>query len=132
VHDLALLDSAAWLLERLWSDGKRLKPRTVVAEFARHVHQELDLMLEAANCSQLRRNFADGRLLLVPEVHWDLCRDQVMVMQRMTGTPISQVTRLREAGLDIPKLARDGVEIFFTRCSVTVISMQTCIRATSW
>ncbi len=113
--DLALLDAAAWLLETLWSDGKRLKPREVVAEFGRHIHNELDLMLEAANCSQLRRNFADGRLLLVPEVHWDFCREQVMVMERMTGTPISQVDKLRELGVDIPKLARDGVEIFFTQ-----------------
>ncbi len=113
--DLALLDSAAWLLEKLWSDGKRLKPREVVAEFAKHIHNELDLMLEAANCSQLRRNFSDGRLLLVPEVHWDWCREQVMVMERMEGTPISQVARLRELGVDIPKLARDGVEIFFTQ-----------------
>ncbi len=113
--DLMLLDSAAWLLERLWSDGKRLKPREVVAEFSRHLHDELDLMLEAANCSQLRRNFADERLLLVPEVHWDWCREQVMVMQRMNGTQISQVHRLRELGIDIPRLARDGVEIFFTQ-----------------
>jgi len=113
--DLALLDTGAWLLEKLWSDGKRLKPREVVGEFARHVHQELDLMLEAANCSQLHRNFADGRLLLVPQVHWDWCREQVMVMQRMEGTPISQVVRLRELGVDIPKLARDGVEVFFTQ-----------------
>ena len=113
--DLALLDSFAALLEKLWSDGKRLKPREVVAEFARHIHAELDLMLEAANCSQLHRNFSDGRLLLVPQVHWDWCREQVMVMQRMQGTPISQVGSLREQGIDIPKLARDGVEIFFTQ-----------------
>lgn len=113
--DLALLDSAAWLLETLWADGKRLKPREVVAEFGRHVHQELDLLLEAAHCSQLHRNFAGSRLLLVPQVHWDWCREQVMVMQRMQGTPISQVARLRDQGVDIPKLARDGVEIFFTQ-----------------
>jgi len=113
--DLALLDSFAWLLEQLWSDGKRLKPREVVAEFSKHLHHELDLMLEAANCSQLHRNFADGRLLLVPIVHWDWCREQAMVMQRMAGTPISQVDRLRELGVDIPRLARDGVEIFFTQ-----------------
>jgi ubiquinone biosynthesis protein len=113
--DLALLDVAAMLLENLWSDGKRLRPREVVAEFGRHIHNELDLMLEAANCSQLRRNFVDGRLLLVPEVYWDACREQVMVMERMAGTPISQVARLREIGVDIPKLARDGVEIFFTQ-----------------
>jgi ubiquinone biosynthesis protein len=113
--DLALLDSAAWLLQKLWPEGKRLRPREVVAEFAKHVHSELDLMLEAANCSQLGRNFADGRLLLVPEVYWDWCREQVMVMERMNGIPISHVARLREIGVDIPKLARDGVEIFFTQ-----------------
>ncbi|MDR2875737.1 MAG: ubiquinone biosynthesis regulatory protein kinase UbiB [Methylobacillus sp.] len=113
--DLALLDMAAMLLEKLWADGKRLRPREVVAEFGRHLHNELDLMLEAANCSQLRRNFADGRLLRVPEVYWDACREQVMVMERMSGTPISQVARLRERGVDIPQLARDGVEIFFTQ-----------------
>ncbi|MDR2220756.1 MAG: ubiquinone biosynthesis regulatory protein kinase UbiB [Methylobacillus sp.] len=113
--DLALLDMAAMLMEKLWADGKRLRPREVVAEFGRHLHNELDLMLEAANCSQLRRNFADGRLLLVPEVYWDACREQVMVMERMSGTPISQVARLRELGIDIPQLARNGVEIFFTQ-----------------
>ncbi len=113
--DLGLLDTAAWLLEKLWLDGKRLKPREVVAEFGRHIHNELDLMLEAANCSQLRRNFADGSLLLVPEVHWDFCREQVMVMQRMVGTPISQIAQLQALEVDIPKLARDGVEIFFTQ-----------------
>jgi len=113
--DLALLDSAAWLLQKLWSDGKRLKPREVVTEFGKHIHSELDLMLEAANCSQLGRNFKDGRLLLVPEVYWDFCREQVMVMQRMDGTPINQVDHLRSIGVDIPKLARDGVEIFFTQ-----------------
>ncbi|MCB5191518.1 ubiquinone biosynthesis regulatory protein kinase UbiB [Methylobacillus arboreus] len=113
--DLKLLDGAAWLLQTLSSDGKRLKPREVVAEFARHIHSELDLMLEAANCSLLGRNFADKTLLLVPEVHWDWCHEQVMVMERMNGTPISQVAYLREIGVDIPKLARDGVEIFFTQ-----------------
>jgi ubiquinone biosynthesis protein len=113
--DVALLDTVAWLLEKLWHDGKRLKPREVVAEFSRHLDEELDLMLEAANCSLLHRNFADGRLLLVPEVYWDWCDTQVMVMQRMNGIPVSQVDKLRELGVDIPKLARDGVEIFFTQ-----------------
>lgn len=113
--DLALLDSAALLMQKLWSDGKRLKPREVVTEFSKHIHSELDLMLEAANCSLLGRNFADGKLLLVPEVYWDWCREQVMVMERMDGTPISQVAHLRNIGVDIPKLARDGVEIFFTQ-----------------
>ncbi len=114
-HDVALMETGAWLVEALWPDGKRLKPREVVVEFARHLNDELDLMREAANCSQLRRNFLDSPLLLVPEVYWDYCHSNVMVMQRMKGTPISHVAKLREQGVDIPKLARVGVEIFFTQ-----------------
>lgn len=113
--DLVLLDTAAWLMHKLWNEGKRLKPREIVAEFSRHTHAELDLMLEAANCSQLKRNFATSKLLLVPEVYWDWCRQQVMVMERMQGTPVSQIEQLRSMGIDIPKLASDGVEIFFTQ-----------------
>jgi ubiquinone biosynthesis protein len=112
--DLILLDTAAWLLENLSAEGKRLKPRDVVAEFAYHTHSELDLTLEAANCTQLARNFPDKNLL-VPEVYWDWCREQVMVMQRMYGTPVSRIDILRAKGMDITKLAHDGVEIFFTQ-----------------
>ena len=114
-HDIALLHVAANLLEKLWADGRRLKPREVVAEFDKYLHYELDLMREAANCSQLRRNFADSDLLMLPEVHWDWCSESVMVMERMHGTPISHVDELREKGVDIPQLARSGVEIFFTQ-----------------
>jgi ubiquinone biosynthesis protein len=114
-RDLALLDTAAGLAERLWPDGRRLRPREVVAEFARHLDEELDLMVEAANASQLRRNFERSPLLVVPQVHWDLCSQRVMVMERMHGTPISQVQAIREKGIDIPTLARAGVEIFFTQ-----------------
>jgi ubiquinone biosynthesis protein len=113
--DLALLDTGAGLVERLWADGRRLRPREVVAEFAHHLDEELDLMREAANASQLRRNFERSGLLLVPEVHWDLCSQRVMVMERMHGTPISQVETIRRKGIDIPALARAGVEIFFTQ-----------------
>ncbi len=114
-HDVSLLYSAAALLEALWRDGKRLKPREVIAEFEKHLNDELDLMREAANASQLRRNFAGSPLLRVPEVYWDWCATEVMVMERMAGTPISQVQALREQGVDIPLLARRGVEIFFTQ-----------------
>jgi ubiquinone biosynthesis protein len=114
-RDLTLLDTAAGLVERLWADGRRLRAREVVAEFARHLDDELDLMREAANASQLRRNFAGSALLAVPEVHWELCSQRVMVMERMHGTPISQVNALVEKGIDIPALARAGVEIFFTQ-----------------
>ena len=114
-RDLALMHTGALLVEKLWSDGKRLKPRAVVAEFERTIHDELDLSREAANCSQLRRNFAHSPLLLVPEVYWDWCNSDVMVMQRMHGTPIGQRARLAEQGIDIKRLARAGVEIFFTQ-----------------
>ena len=114
-RDLALLETAAGQVERLWVDGRRLRPREVVAEFARHLDEELDLMVEAANASQLRRNFERSPLLLVPEVHWDLCSQRVMVMERMRGTPISQVAAIRAKGIDVPALARAGVEIFFTQ-----------------
>ena len=114
-HDVALMETGACLVEALWPDGKRLKPREVVNEFSRHLEDELDLMREASNCSQLRRNFLDSPLLLVPEVYWDYCYSGVMVMQRVKGTPISRVADLREQGIDIPRLARVGVEIFFTQ-----------------
>ena len=114
-HDLALMDNLAMLLEKLWSDGKRLKPREVVAEFAKYLRDELDLMREAANASQLRRNFTDSTLLIVPEVHWDFCTSTVMVMERMKGVPISQIDRLRTEGIDLEKLSAAGVEIFFTQ-----------------
>ena len=113
--DLALMSSAAGLLEMLWADGKRLRPREVVAEFDTYLHDELDLMREAANASQLRRNFSDSKLLRVPEMFWDYCSQDVIVMERMYGIPVSQTARLLEAGIDLKKLSRDGVEIFFTQ-----------------
>ena len=113
-QDLSLLKSLAWLLQTASSEGKRLKPMEVVDEFARHTQHELDLTLEAANCSQLARNFKDNRLL-IPEVYWDYCRKEVMTMQRMHGTPVCQIEVLRGKGIDITKLAHDGVEIFFTQ-----------------
>ena len=113
--DLALMRRLARWVERLWADGKRLKPREVVAEFDKYLHDELDLVREAANAAQLRRNMEDLQLVLIPEMIWDLCTPTVIVMQRMKGVPISQLQRLREAGVDIKKLARDGVEIFFNQ-----------------
>lgn len=114
-HDVGLLMTGAAMVERLSSDGKRLKPRDVVGEFRKHLNEELDLMREAANASQLRRNFPDSPLLAVPEVYWEYCATEVMVMQRMSGTPISQVEQLRSQGIDIKRLATAGVEIFFTQ-----------------
>ena len=113
--DLALMRIVAGMVERWWADGRRLKPREVVAEFDKYLHDELDLMREAANGSQLRRNFADSQLLVVPEMFWDYCSTSVITMERMAGIPISQTERLLAAGVDLKKLASDGVEIFFTQ-----------------
>ena len=113
--DVALMRTLARWVERLSADGKRLKPRQVVAEFDNYLHDELDLVREAANGAQLRRNMQGLDLILVPEMVWDLCTQTVIVMERMNGVPISQTQRLRDAGVDIPKLARDGVTIFFTQ-----------------
>ncbi len=114
-RDLALLRTLAGLIEALWADGKRLRPREVVAEFDKYLHDELDLVREAANASQLRRNFRGSNLLRVPEMYWDYCTSSVIVMERMHGIPISRIDELRAAGIDLKKLSRDGVEIFFTQ-----------------
>ena len=113
--DLGLMRMMAGWVETLSSDGKRLKPREVVAEFDKYLHDELDLLREAANSAQLRRNMAGLDLVLIPEMFWDYCHAEVMVMERMHGLPINRVDELRRQGVDIPKLARDGVTIFFTQ-----------------
>ena len=113
--DLSLMRLTAGWLERLSADARRLKPREVVAEFDKYLHDELDLVREAASAAQLRRNMHGLNLVLIPEMHWDYCHPDVIVMERMTGVPISQTERLQEAGVDIRQLARDGVTIFFTQ-----------------
>ena len=113
--DLNLMRMMAGWLEKLSADGKRLKPREVVAEFDKHLHDELDLVREAANAAQLRRNMQSLNLVLIPEMYWDFCHPEVIVMERMKGLPISQVDALRAAGVDIPQLAKDGVTLFFTQ-----------------
>ncbi|HZY16505.1 MAG TPA: ubiquinone biosynthesis regulatory protein kinase UbiB [Ramlibacter sp.] len=113
--DLDLMRMMAGWVERVSADARRLKPREVVAEFDKYLHDELDLVREAANAAQLRRNMASLNLVMIPEMHWDFVTSEVMVMERMTGIPISQVERLRTAGVDLRQLARDGVTIFFTQ-----------------
>jgi ubiquinone biosynthesis protein len=113
--DLALMRMMAGWVEWISADAKRLKPREVVAEFDKYLHDELDLQREAANAAQLRRNMEGLDLVLIPEMLWDWCHPQVMVMERMYGIPISQIDRLQQAGVDMRQLARDGVTIFFTQ-----------------
>src|SRR6187549_1390992 len=100
-QDVELLYALAGFVERTLPDGKRLRPREVVRELEHTLAEELDLVHEAANASQLRRNFADARLLVVPEVHWDYCNRDVMVMQRVDGIPVNDVAALRAAGISI-------------------------------
>ena len=114
-RDLEVLYALAGLAERYWPESQRLRPREVVEEYEKTILDELDLMREAANASQLKRNFGSSPLLHVPEVHWELCRRGVMVMERIRGIPISDIDRLREAGTDIQKLAENGVTLFFTQ-----------------
>jgi ubiquinone biosynthesis protein len=114
-RDLEVLDALAALAARWWPGSARLRPVEVVQEYRKTILDELDLMREAANAAQLKRNFADSRLLYVPEVHWDLCRIDVMVMERIHGIQISDMAQLRAQGTDIRALAVNGVEIFFTQ-----------------
>jgi ubiquinone biosynthesis protein len=114
-HDIGMLQAAALLVEKLFADGPRLRPREVVDEFRKTLADELDLLREASNATLLKRNFEGSPLLRVPEVYFDLCREPVLVMERIYGLPISRVADLQAAGVDIPALARNGVEIFFTQ-----------------
>ncbi len=114
-RDLEVLYALADLAQTYWREGRRLRPREIVAEYEKTILDELDLMREAANASQLKRNFAGSDLLYVPEIHWDYCRLDVMVMERIRGIPISDMERLRAAGTDIRLLAENGVRIFFTQ-----------------
>ncbi|KMN81554.1 ubiquinone biosynthesis protein [Chromobacterium alkanivorans] len=114
-QDLALMATLAGWVEKLFTDGKRLKPREVVAEFDKYLHDELDMMHEAANASQLRRNFKNSDMLIVPEVFYDYTSRDVLTLEWMHGIPVGQVERLREAGVDLSRLSRFGVEIFFTQ-----------------
>ncbi len=114
-RDLDVLRMLAGLAERYWEHGKRLKPLEVVAEYEETIIDELDLMREAANTAQLKRNFAGSDMLYVPDVYWDYCRPEVLVQERIYGIPISDMDALRESGANIQVLAENGVEIFFTQ-----------------
>ena len=114
-RDVSLLHFVAELAQRYWPDARRLHPREVVAEYEKTILDELDLLREAASASQLRRNFEGSDLLHVPEVFWEYTRRRVMVMERVSGIPISNVEALVDAGIDLRVLAERGVEIFFTQ-----------------
>ncbi len=114
-NDLAVLRLIAGLADRYWEHGKRLRPLEVVDEYENTILDELDLMREAANTAQLKRNFKGNEMLYVPDVYWDYCRPEVLVQERIYGTPISDMAALQAAGANIQVLAENGVEIFFTQ-----------------
>ena len=119
-QDVALMELTAQCLERWLPDGRRLRPVEVVEEYRQTIFDELDLMREAANASQLRRNHQQPKrgateLLYVPQVHWDYCRRNVMVMERIYGAQVTDMATLKHHEVDIKKLAERGVEIFFTQ-----------------
>ncbi len=114
-QDLAVLYAFARLAERWWRESRRLRPVELVAEYEKTVVNELDLMREAANAAQLRRNFEGDPKIYVPRVYWDYCRPSVMVMERIHGIPIDDMEALRAARVNIPRLAGNGVAIFFTQ-----------------
>jgi ubiquinone biosynthesis protein len=113
--DLEVLDALAKLADRYWIEARPVRPIEVVREYRKTVTDELDLLREAGNAAQLKRNFAGSPLLYVPQIHWDYCRQNVMVMERIHGIIVSRVEELRARGTDIAKLAENGVEIFFTQ-----------------
>ena len=114
-RDIDLLYTIARLGQRYSKDARRLRPVEVVQEYEKTIFDELDLLREAANCSQLRRNFLGSEMFYVPEVHWDFCRPEVMVIERVYGTPVDEVERLRAQGISMKLLGERGVEIFFTQ-----------------
>ena len=114
-QDLNILKTMASLADRYWPESKRLKPKEIVNEFEHNLIDELDLQREAANGSQLRRNFQNSSLLYIPEIYWDYVRSNILVMDRIYGIPVADVARLREQGINIKKLAERGLEIFFTQ-----------------
>lgn len=114
-EDLALMEELARLLERFWPESRRLKPEAVVAEFGQTILDELDLVREASNAAEMRRNFESSDSLYIPKVYFSYTRRDVMVMERISGIPIGNVEELRRVGVDLELLAARGVEIFFTQ-----------------
>ena len=114
-QDISILYTIAHLAEKYLPEARRLKPREIVQEFEHNILDELDLQREAANAGQLRRNFAQSPLLYIPEIYWDYTRENVMVMERIHGIPVADISSLEANQIDIKKLAERGVEIFFTQ-----------------
>ncbi|HEN8801771.1 ubiquinone biosynthesis regulatory protein kinase UbiB [Pseudomonas sp. CM25] len=114
-QDLAWLFLIAKAAERASADARRLHPVEIVGDYEKTIYDELDLLREAANASQLRRNFEGSELMYVPQVYWDLCRPKVLVMERIYGVPVTDMATLADQRTDMKLLAERGVEVFFTQ-----------------
>ena len=114
-RDVELLYIIARLAQRYWREGRRLRPLEVVSEYEKTIFDELDLVREAANASQLRHNFKDSPILYIPEVFWPETRRNVLVMERIHGIPVGNIAELRRRGVDMKKLSERGVVVFFTQ-----------------
>ncbi len=113
--DLDMMHSLAQWAEKYSSEARRFRIKEVVKDYDETIKREIDLRIEAANCSNLRGNFEGSELLYVPKVYWDYCRNKVMVMERISGISVGEVQQLIDAGVDMQELANRGVEIFFTQ-----------------
>lgn len=114
-RDIQLLMVLARLADRYWREASRLKPIKIVEEFEKTLLNELDLVREAANASELRRHFEGSNDLYVPKVYWDYCKTRVMVMERIEGIPVSDIEQLKAHNINLEVLSRKGVEVFFTQ-----------------
>ncbi len=114
-RDIDLLKYLAGLVERYWDGSRRVRPLEIVREFETFVFDELDMQREAANASMLRRNFENSEELYIPAVYWPYCKDRVLVLERIKGLPVNDIEALREAGVDLPALARRGIKVFYTQ-----------------
>ncbi|WJV54144.1 ubiquinone biosynthesis regulatory protein kinase UbiB [Prodigiosinella aquatilis] len=113
--DMRLMNRLASWLPILLSDGRRLRPREVIREYEKTLLDELNLLREAANAIQLRRNFINSPMLYIPEIYSDYCTERVLVMERIYGIPVSDVDALKKHGVNMPLLAERGVQVFFTQ-----------------
>ena len=113
--DIDLLKAIAKLAEKILQAGAKIQPLEVVREFETVVFDELDMQREAANASILRRNFKGSKDLYIPEVYWQWCKHRVMVMERVSGLPVGDIENLRKHGVNLKKLARRGVRVFYTQ-----------------
>lgn len=113
--DIKLLKAVAWFIEKVFSDGKRLRPQEVISEFEKTINGELDFMVEAANATELYRLHNKDHKLIIPKIIYDYCSHNVIVMEWMNGTPISDIETLRSKNIDLKTLSHNGVDIFYTQ-----------------